>query len=190
MSERWLPIPGWEDFYEVSDSGRVRGVDRVVVDRLGRPRRLRGRVLKPVPDAAGYLRVPVSREGVVRMRPIHQLVMEAFAGPCPAGLEVCHNDGDPADNVFTNLRYDTRSANQRDIVKHGRHRNASKIVCSRSHRLEVPNLVPSSLARGIRDCLACRRAHSARKTQRRTGRPVSDMKQLADQYYEKIMAAA
>lgn len=45
--------------------------------------------------------------------------MFAFVGPCPAGYEVCHNDGNPLNNRRTNLRYDTQSGNQMDKVLHG-----------------------------------------------------------------------
>jgi len=30
-SERWLPVVGYEDIYEVSDHGRVRSVDRIII---------------------------------------------------------------------------------------------------------------------------------------------------------------
>jgi hypothetical protein len=51
---------------------------------------------------------------------VHRLVLEAFVGPCPEGMEACHNNGDPADNRLENLRWDTRSANAKDKVRHGR----------------------------------------------------------------------
>jgi hypothetical protein len=43
---RWRPIPGWPG-YEVSLDGRVRSLDRVVVDRRGVRRHLRGVELAP-----------------------------------------------------------------------------------------------------------------------------------------------
>lgn len=42
--------------------------------------------------------------------------MLAFAGPCPIGLEVCHNDSNPTNNRLDNLRYDTRRSNRIDMV--------------------------------------------------------------------------
>lgn len=50
---------------------------------------------------------------------VHRLVLEAFVGPCPPGMECCHNNGNPADNRLENLRWDTRSANCLDAVQHG-----------------------------------------------------------------------
>src|SRR3546814_12305779 len=50
---------------------------------------------------------------------VHDLVTEAFIGPKPRGLEVCHNNGTRNDNRLVNLRYDTRSANAMDRHLHG-----------------------------------------------------------------------
>jgi len=72
-------------------------------------------------QAYGYLGVHLSREGYSKMHAIHRLVAEAFLGPCPEGLEVAHNDGDPRNPRLENLRYTTRSDNNMDKVKHGTH---------------------------------------------------------------------
>ena len=50
---------------------------------------------------------------------VHRLVLEAFVGPCPDGMESCHNDGNRSNNHVSNLRWDTRKGNFADCVKHG-----------------------------------------------------------------------
>lgn len=45
------------------------------------------------------------------MTDIHQIVLEAFCGPCPDGMEVLHGNGIRTDNRLSNLRYGTRSEN-------------------------------------------------------------------------------
>lgn len=50
----------------------------------------------------------------------HILVLNAFVGPCPDGLECCHEDGDPTNNHVGNLRWDTRKANVADTRRHGK----------------------------------------------------------------------
>lgn len=55
-----------------------------------------------------------------KCRGVHRLVLLAFIGPCPKGMECCHNDGNPANNKATNLRWDTKKANSADRTKHGR----------------------------------------------------------------------
>jgi hypothetical protein len=51
---------------------------------------------------------------------VHVLVLEAFVGPRPVGMEACHCDGNPANNDVVNLRWDSPTANWRDRRKHGR----------------------------------------------------------------------
>jgi hypothetical protein len=117
-------------------------------------------------------------------RRIHRLVLQAFVGPCPAGQECCHGDGDPSNNVLSNLRWGTRSDNRRDSVGHGTHFSTSKKHCPRRHPLREPNLVPSVLPR--RNCLACARARNSQATAQNQGREI-DFQEVADMHYQKIM---
>ncbi|MCV7100052.1 NUMOD4 motif-containing HNH endonuclease [Mycobacterium palustre] len=124
--ERWLSIPGWEGFYEVSDLGRVRSVDRVIVHPISGPSALKGRILKQSPTSdGGHLVVTLvdSIGGRRRVAKVHHLVLEAFVGPRPHGMESCHRNDIGTDNSLTNLRWDTRSSNVRDQIRNGRHRN-------------------------------------------------------------------
>lgn len=113
--EQWRPVVGYEGIYEVSDHGRVRSLDRF--NHIGR--RYRGRVLRPSTDRGGYQRVVLSQNGNCKTAKIHSLVLEAFVGPRPDGLHVCHGDSNPANNHLSNLRYATQSENQgRDANLH------------------------------------------------------------------------
>ncbi|WP_227026939.1 HNH endonuclease [Corallococcus soli] len=58
-----------------------------------------------------------------RARPVgvHQLVADAFHGPCPVGQQVRHLDGDPTNNVPCNLAYGTALDNAADRTRHGRY---------------------------------------------------------------------
>lgn len=190
--EQWKPIPDWEGLYEVSDQGRVRSLDREVAgrNRYGEiTRTLRGRVLKAPPNSDGYLMVSLCRDGSPVSRKVHVLVAVAFLGERPEGMDVCHNNGNPADNRLLNLRYDTRAENITDAVRHGTHNNgrAGRTHCPKNHPLSLPNLVPSSLKRGERGCLACNRAHASVNNAKRLGRPVPDFTMTADIHYRKIM---
>jgi len=123
----WLPIPGWEGLYEVSDRGQVRSLNRRIVTLnphgVLSARNYAGRVLKLFVTGKGYPSVKLSRLG---QEPItfyvHEAVMTAFVGPRPVDLEVCHWNGNPADNRLANLRYDTRKANALDAQRHKKER--------------------------------------------------------------------
>jgi hypothetical protein len=158
-AERWRPVPGWADSYQVSDAGRVRSVDRIVRRSDGRTQRCAGVVLAPARHpVSGYLYVNLKRHGSQRQRAVHRLVLEAFVGPCPLGMEGCHSDGDQLNNRLRNLRWDTPSNNRLDTVRHGTHAEARQVVCQRGHQLAGVNLLPAAVHRGHRGCLACNRA--------------------------------
>lgn len=57
--------------------------------------------------------------GAHRSRHVHRLILEAFIGPCPEGMEACHKNNDAGDNRLANLRWDTRDANCLDMSAHG-----------------------------------------------------------------------
>jgi hypothetical protein len=80
-----------------------------------------GRVLKAQSkDSWGrYLLVDLVIDGRRKHCRVHHLVMAAFVGPRPSGLQVCHLDGNPLNARLDNLRYDTPSANEADKRRHG-----------------------------------------------------------------------
>lgn len=180
--EEWRPVPGFEGSYEVSDRGRVRSLDRIVTDKAGTKRRYLGRMLALTENRSGHLYVKLGRANTLK---VHRLVLEAFVGPCPDGQVCCHNDGDPANNNLSNLRWDSHSENMRDRVSHGTHHQVAKTHCPRGHQLASPNLVLAVMKRGHRTCLACHRASSYI---RRHPDMMRDFQRIADGYYEKIMA--
>lgn len=111
-NENWLPVPGYEGAYEVSDLGYVRSLERrvrLVTRQAGETTRLvRERILRPGSTRSGHVSVAI---GKGNSRLVHQLVLEAFIGPRPEDCEVLHLNHDPADNRLVNLKYGTRSEN-------------------------------------------------------------------------------
>ena len=122
MEEIWKDIPGYEGKYQVSNLGRVKSLPRIQEwhHKNGTvfSRSIPGRILRPGPINSGHLSVVLGhgKPGVL----VHQLVMLAFVGEKPSGTEICHNDGNPANNHLENLRYDTRRENILDEYRSGR----------------------------------------------------------------------
>lgn len=65
-----------------------------------------------------YLIVSLSKKWSRKTYWVHRIVMLIKEWPCPEWLEVCHNDWNKLNNTFDNLRYDTRSENQKDKFRH------------------------------------------------------------------------
>lgn len=187
--ERWLPVVGREIAYEVSDLGRVRSRDRVVLYRTGSSRHLRSKMMRLSVDGNGYRYVDLYWLAQRLRKYVHTAVLEAFVGPAPEGTECCHGDGDPANNELGNLRWGTKSENRFDSVRHGTHYESQKSTCPRGHLLSPPNLAASFARRGHRRCLACERATSNRKNALRFNRVPGDLAVLADGYYLEIMSS-
>lgn len=119
MAERWLPVVGHEDSYEVSSWGRVRSLARTV-ERGGHAMKVAARVLRPGAWSSGHPVVTLWRDGKSRTWGVHQLVARAHLGaPADDSLEVCHNDGNPSNNRVENLRWDSHAANMADAMRHG-----------------------------------------------------------------------
>lgn len=187
VTEKWRPAVGYEGSYEVSDQGHVRSLDRIIGgNRPGRHRHWRGRPLKLIRQANGYWGVGLSKDGHHRSCMVHALVLTAFVGPRPPGMEACHGRGGPLDNRLANLRWDTSSANSFDCVRDGHHHLASKSNCKRGHLLAAPNLAPNY---PTRCCLACNRALQAVRQAAMRGRAL-DIQIEADRRYATIMRTA
>lgn len=114
MTERWLPVPGFEETYEISDLGRVRSLFRATGG--GPRRRSEPLVLRPKRTKSGHLRVCLGR-GTDAL--IHRMVLTAFVGTPPDGTEGSHLNGDPGDNRLANLTWETRRENFARKAEHG-----------------------------------------------------------------------
>ncbi|MBA4191325.1 MAG: hypothetical protein C0467_25365 [Planctomycetaceae bacterium] len=119
----YKPIPGHPG-YRVGDDGSVwtcrgrtsigkgrgRGSLAIITERW--------RPLKQCLMTSGRMMVTLSASRYRRF--VHHLVLEAFVGPCPDGMEACHSpDRGPTNNRLENLRWDTKEANMEDRDKHG-----------------------------------------------------------------------
>lgn len=113
MNEIWKDIKGYEGYYQVSNLGRARSLDRIVIDKRGFEKKCSGRILKPALYSNGY--------EFVRFYPkkfnqftwsIHRIVMNTFK-PNVNGenLEVNHKDGNKRNNNLDNLEWVTKSEN-------------------------------------------------------------------------------
>jgi len=107
MIEIWKSITDYENLYKISSYGNIK--------------RITGRILKSS-VVKKHLIITLSKNGIAKNCYVHRLVLETFIGPCPSGMECRHLDGNPENNKLNNLKWGTRSDNQKDSLKHGTHR--------------------------------------------------------------------
>lgn len=137
-------MPGYSGLYEVSNTGRVRSLPRATT---------LGKILKNQVDANGYHRISLSKDGKARVHLVHHLVLEAFVGPKPPGLQCLHGDGNPSNNLRSNLRWGTPRQNMTDLVRHGNHVQARKTHCAQGHPYDEENTYVTP--QGLRRCRTC-----------------------------------
>lgn len=176
--EQWRDVKGYEGLYKVSDQGRVLSVPR----QLPQGHTIPGRMKQQTPDEYGRPRVFLYRDGKQKTCRVHKLVLEAFVGECPPGMECCHLNDIKTDNRLENLRWDTRSANQIDRVRNKRNYNSNKTHCPRGHEFVPGNLIKSMLPG--RSCLACNRARAYHKRHQHL-----KFEDVANWYYEQILGS-
>ena len=113
MSEEWKPVVGFEGYYEVSDMGRVRSLDRVVSGKDGCTLSIKGQMMRPRPNTTGYPFVRLRMRGKRGGYTVHRLVAKAFI-PNPDNLaEINHKNEDKTDNRVANLEWCDHSYNMR-----------------------------------------------------------------------------
>lgn len=114
--------------------------------------------------------VSLCRDGKGHSRLVHHLVLEAFFGPCPPGMQACHYDDVGSNNNLANLRWDTQSANTFDSYRNGlrtpptggseRHTH-----CKNGHEFTPENTYTHNAKQQV--CKACSLEWQRRKRARR-----------------------
>jgi hypothetical protein len=122
MTETWKAVPGYEGYYEVSDLGHVRSLDRVVevaadTFRGMHLRKLKGRLIRRQKCHSGISSVVLSLGGVRTPFTVAELVLAAFLGPKPDGTRAQHI-GSTGDDRFSNLCYSLPSAQNAKLAEH------------------------------------------------------------------------
>lgn len=125
-TETWRPIAGWQGWYEVSDLGQVRSLDRWFINAVGARRFYPGRVLAPVRDGP-YLVVTLSRPGERLREAVHVLVLTAFDRPRRPGEQCRHGPRGPLSNCWPeDLCWGTNAENAADRARDGTNGNGER----------------------------------------------------------------
>lgn len=122
--EVWMPVLGYEGYYEASNLGNVRKDIASSNRSLG----IAGKILKPSANKFGYQHISLSKNGVVKTHRVAKVILSAFCGDKPfEKAHVAHNDGNPSNNKLTNLRWATALENQYDVLRHGNRCNGEDV---------------------------------------------------------------
>ena len=136
MDEEWKDIKNFEGYYQVSNLGRIRSLDRyVIANKHGGKKLLKSRIMKTTKvkgrdgDNSHYLCVNLRKEGKNKVCMVHRLVAEAFI-PNPDNLPVPnHIDGNKSNNIVTNLEWTTYSENNQHALDTNLRNPRGTVIC-------------------------------------------------------------
>lgn len=120
MREFWRDIPNYEGYYQISNLGRVKSLQREVINNglLGEKNRcvIKEKILKPRTSKSkgldtGYYRVCLRKNGCYKNFCIHKLVAQAFIPNPKNKPHVDHIDTDIRNNCVSNLKWVTQKEN-------------------------------------------------------------------------------
>lgn len=117
VKEVWKDIKGYEGFYQVSNLGNVRSLERIVCYSDGRKIKYPSQKRKfGIND--GYLFVPLRKNGKAKNKYVHRLVAEAFIDNPYNKKYINHKDYNRANNIYTNLEWVTAKENTAHSLCH------------------------------------------------------------------------
>jgi len=114
---KWTWIKGYKGLYKISSTGLVKSVDRIVNRPYNSTGVLKGRIMRQF-KIGRYRYVTLTKNRKPKNFLVHRLVLEAFVGPCPPGMEARHFP-DKTSNKLSNLSWAEKSVNMSDKRKQG-----------------------------------------------------------------------
>lgn len=112
-TEEWKDIKGYEGYYQVSNLGNVRSLDRIVDRGNGILQHRKERIMSKRKNADGYYQAKLNVDKVSKCIGIHILVAEHFLENPNGYTEVNHKDFNRTNNRIDNLEWCTHKDNVR-----------------------------------------------------------------------------
>lgn len=146
--EQWKDIKGYKSYYQISNKGNVKSLDRIIYDDYNGNRTFKGLVMVPGVVNGGYLDIKLSKNNTLTHFKIHTLVANAFIPnlfnkPC-----VNHKDGNKLNNNVDNLEWVTYSENMLHAYDIGLLKRKQVLMSTKNGK---PLLVFSSLREASRE---------------------------------------
>ena len=146
MKEEWRDIEGYEGYYQVSNFGRVKSLDRIQTQKRGNKyynRKYKSQIIKSYLTHKGYCAIGVTKNNKHKNFAVHRLVAKAFIPNPKNKPQVNHIDGNKENNRVDNLEWNTGSENLKHAYKNKlklctkKHRETAKYQCKKNFNKKV-----------------------------------------------------
>ena len=119
--EIWKDIQGYEGLYQISNLGRVKSLERIIITNNGITKKISEKILKPYLKGNGYYNIVLRKDSKTKCYFVHRLVAKEFI-PNPDNLpQVNHKDENKLNNNVDNLEWCTSKYNNNYGTHNERH---------------------------------------------------------------------
>lgn len=130
--EIWKDIPGYEGYYQASNFGRVKSLERICYRNNGWSEKAKycfpEKIKEIQTQTQGYSQVVLYKDGVGKTIRLNTLIARMFIPPIENKPYVNHIDGNKKNNRVDNLEWCTASENVRHAYKNGLARHYTRKV--------------------------------------------------------------
>lgn len=167
--EHWVPIPNYEGYYEISNLGNIRSINRSIPTKSGYLKPEKERIITRRISNKGYLTVTLSKKGQSNTHHVHRLLALAFI-PNPDHKPIInHKNGNKLDNSIENLEWATYSENALHAYRNGLYKSNDRkrrTIVDTCTGLTYPSIKKAALSLNI-EYSTCRNylcGHSPNRT--------------------------
>jgi hypothetical protein len=139
-TRKFITIKDWENFYQISNDGLAKSLERIIMRGNGAVKPVKERILKPRHDLQGYFQVDLHKDGKKKTYYIHTLVCTAFHGECPEGMQCLHKDNNKWNNHESNLHWGTPKENCFDKIANGTTQRGEQCPTAKLTQIQVDEI--------------------------------------------------
>lgn len=114
--EIWKDVKGYEGYYQVSNKGRVKSLNRISAQNHVMPEK----ILKQDVSVLGYCQVTFYKDGKKKREKVHRLAAFMFLTNENNYPQINHKDENPSNNNVDNLEWCTQAYNNLYNDRHKR----------------------------------------------------------------------
>lgn len=136
--EIWKDIVGYENYYQVSNLGNVKSLERIInAPQNGGTRKLKGKILSQAISKTGYCVVVLCKKNKCKMYKTHRLIAIAFINNIKNLPIINHKNGIKLDNNILNLEWSNHKHNTNHAFAIGNMSNDRSCVAVECKQLNI-----------------------------------------------------